>query len=66
MARNPTHQTASSVTVLIVPTIVGKDVVYKQVLTDPGMFAIIHGGASDAMQSFHRRGMIKRSGSSPM
>jgi hypothetical protein len=52
--------------VLIVPTIVGKDVVYKQVLTDPGMFAIIHGGASDAMQSFHRRGMIKRSGSSPM
>jgi cytochrome c-L len=39
------------------PTIVGKDVVYKQMLTDPGMFAIIYGGASDAMQSFHRRGM---------
>jgi mono/diheme cytochrome c family protein len=30
------------------PTIVGKDVVYKQVLTDPGMFAIIYGEASDA------------------
>jgi cytochrome c-L len=39
------------------PTIVGKDVVYKQVLTEPGMFAIICGGASDAMQSFHRSGM---------
>ena len=39
------------------PTIVGKDVVYKQVLTDPRMFAIIYGGASGAMQSFHRRGM---------
>jgi cytochrome c-L len=32
-------------------------VVYKQVLTDPGMFAIIHGGASGAMQPFHRLGM---------
>jgi cytochrome c-L len=39
------------------PTLVGKDVVYKQVLTDPGMFSIIYGGASGAMQSFHRRGM---------
>ena len=48
------------------PTIVGKDVVYKQVLTDPGMFAIIYGGANDAMQSLHRRGMMKCSGSSPM
>jgi hypothetical protein len=26
-------------------------------LTDPGMLAIIYGGASGAMQSFHRRGM---------
>jgi cytochrome c-L len=33
------------------PTIVGKDALYKQVLTDPGMFAIIYGGASGAMQS---------------
>ena len=39
------------------PTLVGKEVVYKQVLTDPGMFSIIYGGASGAMQSFHRRGM---------
>jgi len=39
------------------PTIVGKDVVHKRVLTDPGMFAIVHGGASGTMQSFHRRGM---------
>jgi cytochrome c-L len=39
------------------PTLVGKDVVYKQVLTDPGMFSIIYGGASGATQSFHRRGM---------
>jgi cytochrome c-L len=48
------------------PTMVVKDVVYKQVLTDPGMFAIIHGGASGTMQSFHRRGMMKCAGSSPM
>jgi len=34
-----------------------RDVAYKQVLTDPGMFSIIYGGASRAMQSFHRRGM---------
>lgn len=39
------------------PTLVGKDVVYKQALTDPGMFSIIYGGASGAMQSFARRGM---------
>jgi cytochrome c-L len=47
-------------------TMVVKDVVYKQVLTDPGMFAIIHSGASGAMRSFYRRGMMKCSGSSPM
>jgi len=46
--------------------IVGNEVVYKQVLTDRGMFAIIYGGASGAMQSFHRRGMMKCAGSSPM
>ena len=39
------------------PTLVGKDVVYPQALTDPGMFSIIYGGASGAMQSFSRRGM---------
>src|SRR5258708_1861800 len=38
------------------PTIVGKDVVYKQVLTGPGMFAIIYRGANGAMRPFHRRG----------
>jgi len=39
------------------PTLVGKDLIYPQALTDPGMFSIIYGGASGAMQSFHRRGM---------
>lgn len=39
------------------PTLVGKDVVYKQALTDPGMFSIIYGGALGAMQSFFRLGM---------
>ena len=39
------------------PTIVGKDLVYPQASTDPGMFSIIYGGASGAMQSFFRRGM---------
>ena len=39
------------------PTLVGKDVVYPQALTDPGMFSLIYGGASGAMQSFARRGM---------
>jgi cytochrome c-L len=39
------------------PAKCGKNVIYKQVLTDPGMFSIIYGGASGAMQSFHLRGM---------
>ena len=39
------------------PTLVGKDVVYKQALTDPGMFSIIYGGARGAMQPFSKRGM---------
>ena len=39
------------------PTLVGKDIVYPQALTDPGVFSIIYGGASGAMQSFFRRGM---------
>jgi hypothetical protein len=39
------------------PLQIGKDVVYPQALTDPGMFSIIYGGASGAMQSFFRRGM---------
>ena len=39
------------------PTLVGKDVVYKQALTDPGMFSIIYGGGNGAMQPFSKRGM---------
>jgi cytochrome c-L len=39
------------------PTLVGKDLVYKQALSDPGMFSIIYAGASGAMQSFAKRGM---------
>lgn len=39
------------------PTLVGKDLIYPQAATDPGMFSIIYGGASGAMQSFFRRGM---------
>ena len=39
------------------PTLIGKELVYPQALTDPGMFSIIYGGASGAMQSFFRRGM---------
>jgi cytochrome c-L len=41
------------------PTLVGKDLVYPQALTDPGMFSIIYAGASGAMQSFFRRGMTQ-------
>jgi cytochrome c-L len=41
------------------PTLVGDNLVYKQAKSDPGMFAIIYGGASGAMQSFARRGMIQ-------
>ncbi len=41
------------------PTLVGKDVVYKQALTDPGMFSIIYGGARGAMQPFSKRGMTQ-------
>jgi cytochrome c-L len=41
------------------PTLIGQDVVYKQALTDPGMFSIIYAGATGAMQSFRRRGMTQ-------
>src|SRR5437764_7432411 len=62
MARSFTYRTASSAMAPMEPVkwvgpLVGKDVVYKQVLTDPGMFSIIYGGVSGAMPSFHRRGM---------
>jgi hypothetical protein len=38
------------------PTLLGKDVVYKQVLTDPGMSSIIYGGSQrrDAINSSPR------------
>jgi cytochrome c-L len=39
------------------PTLVGDKLIYKQAKSDPGMFAIIYGGASGAMQSFGNRGM---------
>ena len=41
------------------PTLIGNDLVYPQAKTDPGMFSIIYGGASGAMQSFFRRGMTQ-------
>jgi cytochrome c-L len=41
------------------PTLIGEGIVYKQALTDPGMFSIIYAGATGAMQSFHRRGMTQ-------
>ncbi len=51
------------------PALVGKDVVYKQVLTDPGMFSIIMAAAKrrDAVFPSPRHGSsTKCSGSSPM
>jgi cytochrome c-L len=41
------------------PTLVGNDLIYKQAASDPGMFSIIYGGASGAMQSFAKRGMLQ-------
>ena len=36
------------------PPLFCKDVIYKQVLTDPAMFSIIYRAASGATQPFHR------------
>lgn len=41
------------------PNIVDDSVVRERVGTDVGMFEIIYGGGSGAMQSFHRRGMVQ-------
>jgi cytochrome c-L len=41
------------------PNIVDATVVRERVATDVGMFEIIYGGGSGAMQSFHRRGMVQ-------
>lgn len=37
------------------PALIGKDFAYPQSATDPGMFAIIFGGAKGAMQPFSAR-----------
>jgi cytochrome c-L len=41
------------------PSLVGDNWVHKGSATDVGMFEIIYGGASGAMQSFARRGMTQ-------
>lgn len=41
------------------PNIVDDEVVRERTNTDVGMFEIIYGGGSGAMQSFHRRGMTQ-------
>jgi len=37
------------------PALVGSEHIYPQTFTDPGMFSIVYGGASGAMQAFSRR-----------
>ncbi len=37
------------------PALIGKDFSYPQTASDPGMFAIIYGGAKGAMQPFSAR-----------
>ena len=39
------------------PTLIGTDWTYPRAGTDVGMFEVIYGGASGAMQSFAKRGM---------
>jgi|LNFM01.1.fsa_nt_gb cytochrome c-L len=41
------------------PNIIDDTVVRERTGTDVGMFEIIYGGGSGAMQSFHRRGMVQ-------
>jgi cytochrome c-L len=41
------------------PSLIGDNWVHKRSATDVGMFEIIHGGASGAMQSYARRGMTQ-------
>ena len=41
------------------PSLIGNDWVHKRVATDVGMFEVIYGGASGAMQSFAKRGMTQ-------
>ncbi len=37
------------------PSLLGPKYTYPQSATDPGMFAVIYGGASGAMQPFSKR-----------
>lgn len=41
------------------PNLIDDTVVRERVGTDVGLFEIIYGGGSGAMQSFHRRGMVQ-------
>ena len=41
------------------PSLVGDSWVHERAATDIGMFEVIYGGASGAMQSFARRGMTQ-------
>jgi len=41
------------------PPLIGKDHVYDQTNSDPGMFAIIYAGASGAMQPFSKHDMTQ-------
>ena len=41
------------------PNLIDDTVVRERTGTDVGMFEIIYGGGSGAMQSFHRRGMVQ-------
>lgn len=41
------------------PSLIGTDWSYPRVATDVGMFEVLYGGASGAMQSFAKRGMTQ-------
>lgn len=41
------------------PSLIGDKWLYERAATDVGMFEIVYGGASGAMQSFARRGMTQ-------
>jgi cytochrome c-L len=41
------------------PSLIGEKWIHERAATDVGMFEIIYGGASGAMQSFARRGMTQ-------
>lgn len=41
------------------PSLIGDKWLYERAATDVGMFEVVYGGASGAMQSFARRGMAQ-------